>query len=40
MAEELEKKIRDNFSKAFENALGEDEMDSEEEEELTEEDEE
>ena len=39
MAEELEKKIRDNFSKAFENALGEEEMDSEEEE-LPEEDEE
>ena len=29
MAEELEKKIRDNFSKAFENALGEEELDSE-----------
>ena len=39
MAEELEKKIRDNFSKAFENALGEEEMDSEDEE-LPEEDEE
>ena len=31
MAEELEKKIRDNFSKAFENALGEEELDMEEE---------
>ena len=39
MAEELEKKIRDNFSKAFENALGEEELDAEEEE-LPEEDEE
>ena len=39
MAEELEKKIRDNFSKAFENALGEEEIDSEDEE-LPEEDEE
>ena len=29
MAEDLEKKIRDNFSKAFENALGEEELDSE-----------
>ena len=29
MAEELEKKIRDNFSKAFENALGEEEFDNE-----------
>ena len=28
MAEELEKKIRDNFSKAFENALGEEEIDT------------
>ena len=31
MDEELEKKIRDNFSKAFENALGEEELDMEEE---------
>ena len=29
MAEDLEKKIRDNFSKAFENALGEEEIDNE-----------
>ena len=39
MAEELEKKIRDNFSKAFESALGEEELDAEQDIEPTEDDE-
>ena len=39
MAEELEKKIRDNFSKAFENALGEEELDEEQDVEPEEEEE-
>ena len=39
MAEELEKKIRDNFSKAFENALGEEELDEEQDVETEEEEE-